>query len=710
MLLFQRYHISLVAISSILLSFEAQAMWEPDGEDTLSSSPKIQTHSPEKTNLRDSQVSQEKNQLLADLQEKIGYRFKDTKLLTLAFLHSSEDKGQTPSGRGYQRLEFLGDGVLEYTMREILWNDFPHLNNGKLRDTCSILVANDTLAHISQDLQLPQLSKKLNLAPAAYNPSSLSAHNKADFVESLVAAIYEDGGIEASKAFVQRYWKSPQAPKYIKGIFLKQSRALAKETRKTPHAPLTRLNFDKKYDDSLSFLGEGILELVLTEHLYKEFPEDSEGNLTKKYIILTSIKSIEKLCKKKKMPMNHSLLKTSLGKKYLKDGLQKTAHYILSLWVGGEPTMKLAESLAKETKEFDTTKTFLQVSPSAPVEMPVSQSPQADEAPGVSVLTTPKESSESVDSLIMNADRLFKEGNFKVAIHNLNRALDRLTVGNPLYEVVKEKIQKSEKAIAAKALLKKGNKSLTAKNYKDALSLFKQALEKLTPESPLYQKAKQGKANARKFIGQTTKTATSKSSKKKVSPQKPSQKKENTQLPSVQTLMKKGNDFLKQRLYGEAHRTFSDVLDQISMKDPHYQFALDQKQKARKRIVAETSLKYGYSFVTERKEDEALACFNRALNNLDPEDPLYQETLQAIENTSPSSVQNSNNPIGSTASYTPESKESDTESSYEDLYKEDDSDELYMKEYKFQGKTVYTTTNIVSPCKGAHNDDDSLLL
>ena len=128
------------------------------------------------------------------LEERIGYRFQDPSLLETALTHASysNEKG-APS---YERLEFLGDAVLQIVISRYLFNRFRDIPEGLLTKYRQYLVCETTLAKIANDLSLGEYLR-LGKGEAAGNgrsrPSIL-----ADVVESLLAAVYLDGGMEVA--------------------------------------------------------------------------------------------------------------------------------------------------------------------------------------------------------------------------------------------------------------------------------------------------------------------------------------------------------------------------------------------------------------------------------------------------------------------------------------------------------------------------------
>ena len=91
---------------------------------------------------------------LDDLSKKIGYEFADIKLLELAITHKSAD-----SKSNNERLEFLGDAILNTVVSEYLYTKFPHQKEGLLTRMRSHLVKGDTLTRIAYKLELTNFIK-----------------------------------------------------------------------------------------------------------------------------------------------------------------------------------------------------------------------------------------------------------------------------------------------------------------------------------------------------------------------------------------------------------------------------------------------------------------------------------------------------------------------------------------------------------------------
>ena len=134
--------------------------------------------------------------LLEKLQQRINYRFHDQGLLLASLTHASGAEHRLASN---ERLEFLGDAILGAVVCEILYHQYPEYLEGDLTRIKSIVVSRLTCAKISAALGMQEfliLGKGMTTHPSV--PSSLLA----DVFESLVAAIYLDGGDAAARAFI----------------------------------------------------------------------------------------------------------------------------------------------------------------------------------------------------------------------------------------------------------------------------------------------------------------------------------------------------------------------------------------------------------------------------------------------------------------------------------------------------------------------------
>ena len=144
---------------------------------------------------------------MKSLQSKLQYHFNDPSLLELALTHSSfaNEKG---AHHDNERLEFLGDSVLGFITAEYLYTSMPGTPEGELTKLRSAAVCEKSLAVFARELDLGsylRLGKGETHSGGADRPSILS-----DAFESVIAAIYLDGGMEAAKTFVLRYISKAQ--------------------------------------------------------------------------------------------------------------------------------------------------------------------------------------------------------------------------------------------------------------------------------------------------------------------------------------------------------------------------------------------------------------------------------------------------------------------------------------------------------------------
>lgn len=138
------------------------------------------------------------------LEEKIEYSFRDKKHLNIAFTHKSYCNEQLVNKtESYERYEYLGDAVLEFLVSDYLFNNYPERTEGELTKLRASLVCEFTLSKISRELELGKylfLSKGEKKTGGNNRDSILC-----DIFESLLGAIYLDGGIEYAKKFVYKY-------------------------------------------------------------------------------------------------------------------------------------------------------------------------------------------------------------------------------------------------------------------------------------------------------------------------------------------------------------------------------------------------------------------------------------------------------------------------------------------------------------------------
>lgn len=138
------------------------------------------------------------------LQDEIKYKFKDNKLLELAFTHSSYiNENNMSKIEDNQRLEFLGDAVLELITSYYLYNEFKDKEEGFLTKKRSSLVCEETLSKVAIELKLYnylKLGNSESIDKVKNNQSIMC-----DTFESLLGAMYLDGGFRVASEFIHTY-------------------------------------------------------------------------------------------------------------------------------------------------------------------------------------------------------------------------------------------------------------------------------------------------------------------------------------------------------------------------------------------------------------------------------------------------------------------------------------------------------------------------
>lgn len=131
------------------------------------------------------------------LQKRIAYKFKDKKYINQALIHSSVQAGK---GENYERLEFLGDRVLGLAVSQMLFEKFTDASEGELALRYNYLVRAEMLALLCDELQLHEFIQTGSEIKRI--TGTRMANLRADVVESIIAAIYLDGGFEPAQKFV----------------------------------------------------------------------------------------------------------------------------------------------------------------------------------------------------------------------------------------------------------------------------------------------------------------------------------------------------------------------------------------------------------------------------------------------------------------------------------------------------------------------------
>lgn len=135
---------------------------------------------------------------MKSLYKLLGYEFQDAKLLELALRHRSCGHDNN------ERLEFLGDSILNFVMAEVLYHRFPEAKEGQLSRLRADLVNGETLAQIAKRLQL---SDFIMVGPGERRTGGYQRTSTlSDCVESLIAAIYLESGLEVARRCIHAWF------------------------------------------------------------------------------------------------------------------------------------------------------------------------------------------------------------------------------------------------------------------------------------------------------------------------------------------------------------------------------------------------------------------------------------------------------------------------------------------------------------------------
>ena len=138
-----------------------------------------------------------------ELETRIGYEFADKSLLERALTHISALSGKSRTS-SYQRLEFLGDHVLGLIVSDMLFRAFPKADEGELSRRLADLVRKEACADVAREIDLGA-AIRLGASEANAGGRQRTAI-LADVCESLIGAVFLDGGYAASAAMVERLW------------------------------------------------------------------------------------------------------------------------------------------------------------------------------------------------------------------------------------------------------------------------------------------------------------------------------------------------------------------------------------------------------------------------------------------------------------------------------------------------------------------------
>jgi ribonuclease-3 len=137
------------------------------------------------------------------LETGLGHTFADRSLLRLALTHRSVS-ADDPARNDNERLEFLGDAVLQLVITDHLYDRYPHLAEGQMAKVRAAVVSKPALAEIARTLDL---GRHVELAPGEERTGGRGKDSiLANALEAILGAVYLDGGLEAAATVISGLW------------------------------------------------------------------------------------------------------------------------------------------------------------------------------------------------------------------------------------------------------------------------------------------------------------------------------------------------------------------------------------------------------------------------------------------------------------------------------------------------------------------------
>ncbi len=189
-------------------------------------------------NISDIPISAARRRLLGLLEEKMEVTFNRIELLNLALTHTSYANEGSRKMPHNERLEFLGDAVLELASSTYLFNRFPNLSEGELTRTRASIVCQPTLAKLARKLNLGEMLLLGHGEDAGGGRERDS--NLEDTFEAIIGALYIDSGWEIARDYVIRQLK-PEFAKAEAGKTFKDYKTILQE--KIQRAPLRQITY-----------------------------------------------------------------------------------------------------------------------------------------------------------------------------------------------------------------------------------------------------------------------------------------------------------------------------------------------------------------------------------------------------------------------------------------------------------------------------------
>ena len=186
------------------------------------------------------------NEIIKEFQEKIGYKFKNEKLIIEALSHSSYANECKKQRKNNERLEFLGDSVLSVIVSDYIFEHFKHLPEGELTKLRASLVCEQALFDFSKKIDLGKyifLGKGEEITGGRERPSIVS-----DAFEAVIAAIYLDGGLNVASKYVLSFIPEDVKPHSVVS-FVDYKTALQEIIQKNPEEKVEYVLTDESGPD-----------------------------------------------------------------------------------------------------------------------------------------------------------------------------------------------------------------------------------------------------------------------------------------------------------------------------------------------------------------------------------------------------------------------------------------------------------------------------
>lgn len=190
----------------------------------------------------------------------LGHEFKTDFLLEQALTHKSYiNESELSESQSYERLEFLGDAVLELLISERLYHLRPEMTEGDMTKLRAAIVCEEALVKVAEQFRLGSYIK-LSLGETKTGGRH-RASILADCVESIIAAIYLDGGIEAARTFVNTHFDD-HIVLALRGALVLDYKSALQEVllKRGRHAPVYRLISSEGPDHDKVFCSEVLIE------------------------------------------------------------------------------------------------------------------------------------------------------------------------------------------------------------------------------------------------------------------------------------------------------------------------------------------------------------------------------------------------------------------------------------------------------------------